>query len=155
MTLAANLAALARRVVGTAANNLVALDAGGKLPAINGAQLTGLVLTKDSGDLPETAIVAGGYFELTHGLGASPKMFTAELLCKVAENGFTAGQRTPVAWWGENVTQAANMQLTYDATKIYGRFGTYAQVFQPLNFGTGAFSNPTNANWRLILRAYA
>ena len=42
MSLAANLAALARRVVGTAANNLVALDTNGKLPAVPGDQLTGL-----------------------------------------------------------------------------------------------------------------
>lgn len=41
-SLAANLAALARRVVGTLANNLVALDASGKLPAVDGSQLTGL-----------------------------------------------------------------------------------------------------------------
>lgn len=42
MTLAANLAALARRVIGTAANNLLALDGAGKLPAVDGSQLTGL-----------------------------------------------------------------------------------------------------------------
>lgn len=42
MTLPANLAALARRVVGTLSNNLVALDAAGKLPAVDGSQLTGL-----------------------------------------------------------------------------------------------------------------
>ncbi|MCM5554014.1 hypothetical protein [Pleomorphomonas sp. NRK KF1] len=42
MTLARNLAALARRVVGTGANNLVALDVAGKLPAIDGSQLINL-----------------------------------------------------------------------------------------------------------------
>ena len=42
MTFAANLAALARRVIGTAANNLVALDGSGKLPAVDGNQLTNL-----------------------------------------------------------------------------------------------------------------
>lgn len=42
MTLAANLAALARRVVGTGVNNLVSLDAGGKLPAVDGSRLTNL-----------------------------------------------------------------------------------------------------------------
>lgn len=42
MTLAANLAALARRVIGLSANNLVALDAGGKLPAVDGSLLIGL-----------------------------------------------------------------------------------------------------------------
>jgi len=42
MTLAANLAALARRVVGLSANNLVALDANGKLPAVDGSLLKGI-----------------------------------------------------------------------------------------------------------------
>ena len=42
MTLAANLAALASRLVGTAANNLVALDGDAKLPAVDGSQLLGL-----------------------------------------------------------------------------------------------------------------
>jgi hypothetical protein len=44
MTLAANLAALARRVVGISANNLVALDGSAKLPAVDGSLLTGLAL---------------------------------------------------------------------------------------------------------------
>lgn len=39
MTLAANLAALARRLVGTAAGNLVALDGAAKLPAVDGSTL--------------------------------------------------------------------------------------------------------------------
>lgn len=42
MTLAANLAAIARRVVGLSANNLVALDVNGKLPAVPGDRLTGI-----------------------------------------------------------------------------------------------------------------
>lgn len=42
MTLAANLAALARRLVGTSANNLVALDGAAKLPPVDGSQLSGI-----------------------------------------------------------------------------------------------------------------
>lgn len=42
MTLAANLAMLARRVVGLSAGNLVALDGLGKLPAVDGSQLVNL-----------------------------------------------------------------------------------------------------------------
>lgn len=42
MTLAVNLVALASRVVGVLANNLVALDADGKLPALDGSQLSNL-----------------------------------------------------------------------------------------------------------------
>lgn len=42
MTFSANLAALARRVVGAAAGNLVALDVNGKLPPVPGDLLTGV-----------------------------------------------------------------------------------------------------------------
>lgn len=42
MTFAASLAVLARRVVGVAANNLVALDSGAKLPAVDGSLLTNI-----------------------------------------------------------------------------------------------------------------
>jgi hypothetical protein len=41
-SIATNLASLARRVVGEGANNLVALDAMGKLPAVDGSQLMAL-----------------------------------------------------------------------------------------------------------------
>lgn len=41
-SLPANLAALARRFIGTSANNLVALDGAAKLPPVDGSQLTGL-----------------------------------------------------------------------------------------------------------------
>jgi hypothetical protein len=53
MSLAANLAALARRLVGTAANNLVALDGAGKLPAVDGSQLKNLV--KQSAEVATTS----------------------------------------------------------------------------------------------------
>lgn len=42
MTLAGNLVSLADRVVGVLANNLVALDTGAKLPAVDGSQLTNI-----------------------------------------------------------------------------------------------------------------
>lgn len=42
MTFATNLVTLGRRVVGVLANNLVALDANAKLPAVDGSQLTNL-----------------------------------------------------------------------------------------------------------------
>lgn len=53
MTLAANLAALARRIVGTSANNLVALDGAAKLPAVDGSQLTNLL--KQSAEVATTS----------------------------------------------------------------------------------------------------
>lgn len=59
-----NLAALARRVVGLSANNLVALDGSGKLPALDGSQLRGL-----GGSMPKAIqkISASGIYTPTPG----------------------------------------------------------------------------------------
>lgn len=60
MTLAANLAALARRVVGISANNLVALDGSAKLPAVDGSQLMGLLKGGLTFNLAGTAVDVTG-----------------------------------------------------------------------------------------------
>ena len=153
-SLAANLAALARRAIGGAANNLVALDGAGNLPPVPGHQLTGLAFSK-AHESAELSIVAGGQFSYSHTLGGKPKIIAAFLLCKVAESNFVVGDETPIAVFGENISQPAGVQLTYSATAISGVFGTYSSTFQPLNKTLGSFAGITNANWRLVLRAFA
>ncbi|CAI9417356.1 hypothetical protein ANOBCDAF_03956 [Pleomorphomonas sp. T1.2MG-36] len=80
MSLAANLAALARRVVGTAANNLLALDGAAKLPAVDGSQLVGVGRKLIS----TTSISAAASVDITLPSGYSK--FEVELLGHTGNN---------------------------------------------------------------------
>lgn len=75
MSLAANLAALARRLVGTAANNLVALDANGMLPPVPGDRLTGI---KTITAVPAIAL-AGQMSALFTGIPSDARRLTLQL----------------------------------------------------------------------------
>ncbi len=154
MTLAANLAALARRVVGISADNLVALDAAGNLPAVPGHQLTGLVLTKDSDWLPEILPVTGGTFSVNHGLGEVPKIVGMKLVNKIAEGGWSVGDELLTASHYSYVGATSGIMVARNNTTLIGVFGSN-YILEMLNKTTGAGFYMTPANWRLQLRAFA
>ncbi|MCM5557346.1 hypothetical protein [Pleomorphomonas sp. JP5] len=152
MTLPANLAALARRVVGLSADNLVALDEAGKLPAVPGDQLTGLVFTKDSGWLPEISIVAAGAFSVAHGLGVAPKLVQVWLRCKTAELNYAVGdmvQYNPSYFYDGSYQ---GLGLAARSSTIVGVIGASIPL---LNLAGGSKSSITPASWRIVLRAFA
>lgn len=106
-------------VIGTAAGNVVVLDPSAKLPAVDGSQLTGIVVPDGAITAPKLAatldlsgktitlpaantpsftkeftstqqtITAAGALALTHGLGVKPKLVQASLVCTVAELGYS------------------------------------------------------------------
>lgn len=113
-------------VPGTGANNIVRLDGTGKLPAIDGSQLTGIVvadgsitaaklaatldLSTKALTLPATltpvitksyasagqTITQAGLLTLAHGLGVRPKIIRAYLQCTTDNAGYVIGDRVEV-----------------------------------------------------------
>lgn len=139
-------------IIGTAANNLVALDGAGNLPAVPGHQLTGLVYTKYA-ESPEIALVAGGAFSFTHAFGVPPKSIDAYYRFKNAVGGFTVGQLVPITKGYHYSGRGMSLDIS-GVSIVNGRFGTNG--FNLLNnFGSGADFVPTAADVRLVLRVFA
>lgn len=104
----------------------------------------------------EQTITAGGTVNLTHGLGAVPKLIRTELVCKTAESDYVIGDVIEVDL---AVTPASSLTSTghvvkKNSTTISVTFGNSATAY----FGkssAGASVTLANANWRLIVRAWA
>ena len=154
MTLAANLAALARRLVGTSANNLVALDGAAKLPAVDGSQLvnaTGVKKRVSSGLLTPSA---GGLLTWGHGLGSMPSRYWATLVCQTPELGYAVGEE--IEAYGVSSTGTAygsGVAVRSDATNVTARMGSnFPGVV--INGSNGVGGQTLNmANWKVRLWA--
>ncbi len=102
----------------------------------------------------QQTITSGGSLTLAHGLGVQPKHYAAFVQCVTAEFGYSIGQEMPmtIEYGG---TAASAMAIVPDATNINIRFGNASPVFAAANFTTGAQVSLTNANWKLVVRAWA
>ena len=106
----------------------------------------------------EQDITSAGLLTLAHPFAAVPKLVTAELVCKTAQYGFVVGdvihihgaQQSTSAIDGNGVTIIAG------ASNIRARFGKEVDVFvvNRMDGIVGTGINLTNANWRMVIRAY-
>lgn len=106
---------------------------------------------------PEQVITSGGLLTLPHGLGVTPKLVTAELVCKVDQAGFVAGNviGAQIWWFPNSGFDDKGITFVRTPTSLIGRYGSNATPFAANNFNTGAGVDLVNANWRLIVRAWA
>ena len=172
--------------IGTAAGNVVQLDGSGKLPAVDGSQLTGIstsgivdgsitaaklagtlnlsgkTITLPAANTPaltkeftssELTIANGGGGTIAHGLGVVPKLIQVLLICKTAEQGYSIGDT--VVWGTFWQSQDRGLSVGGDATNITYRYAAQATPFSYLHKSTGASDVLTNANWRVIIKAWA
>ena len=116
------------------------------------ASLAGLPITKEYVS-PEQTITSGGALTLTHGLGITPKLFQVALVCKVAERGYSVNDIVPVSTNAQDAGNGYGVAIRPDSTNLNCGFGSAG--FIVLHATTGVASSATNANWRLIVRAYA
>ena len=102
-------------------------------------------------------ITSGGALTIAHGIGAMPTLIQARLHCLTAEAGYSAGDDLIINPHQMDVGTAASRGLVIvpDATNLNIRFGSNANAFEALNKGTGTAAALTNANWQLVLRAWA
>lgn len=105
----------------------------------------------------EQIITAGVLLTLPHGFGEIPKIMCLSLVCKTAEAGYAVGDI--VDWYHSAYVSAASAnrgcEALRDAVNIQIVYGSTAGTFELLNKATGAIAGLTNANWRLIVRAWA
>lgn len=103
----------------------------------------------------EQTITAAGSLTIPHGLGTADLMVQARLICKTAEGGYSIGDEVVV---NNSINTSANPQgqsIVPDATNLNIRFGSNASTYDILDKTTGAEFNITNANWKLIVKAWA
>lgn len=125
----------------------------------SGAPVSGASVFTDTYDSGEQTISTSGTLDLTHGLGAIPKvvMFTAK--CLTGELGFSAGDELYLGGGGNayNGSGSSNRQgfsATLSSTNIYIRFSDEAAALGTIRKDSGDFGGMTNANWAFIVRAY-
>lgn len=103
----------------------------------------------------EQTITAAGALTIAHGLGRKPILFNLVLVNKTAEAGYSINDEVTVA---NNTSTSAvdnkGASIVPDATNLNIRFGSAAVVYTILNKTTGAGIDITNANWRLVIRAW-
>lgn len=103
----------------------------------------------------EQTITVAGALVIPHGLGASPSLVQARLICKTAEFGYSIGDETIIGFHLD-ASGAANsgISVVIDSTNIDIRFGSNALTVTLVRKDTGATFHPTNANWKLIIKAW-
>lgn len=105
----------------------------------------------------EQTITAAGTLTLAHGLGEAPKLVAPVLICKTAEFGYSIGDIIPMPP-GQSTAALNNFGASIEisgSTNIVIRYGAAATSFLGVNKTTGNTEVLTNANWRLIMRAFA
>lgn len=101
----------------------------------------------------EQTITSGGLLTLAHGLGAAPSFVEFQLSCQTAEAGFAVGDK-PFAESGQTGGVASINTAYANGTNIFVRFSNTAACFNVAHKTTGTATVLTNANWKLIVRAY-
>lgn len=101
----------------------------------------------------QQTINAGGSLTLAHGLGAQPKLYFAVLQCATAEGGYSIGDEVLPVQSSNEAGSNRGLSLVPDATNINVRQG--GGGMQISRKDTGAFLNITNANWKMVVRAWA
>lgn len=106
----------------------------------------------------EQIITAGGLLTLNHGLSNQPKLITACIKCTSPNLNYNVGDKVEVGinviWPGADAaTTGINVNAT--SSQLLVRYAPRSGTFFILDKSTGALSSITNANWKLILRAWA
>lgn len=126
-------------------------------PAALAAALAAAPFSKVYASLQQ-AITSAGALTLAHGLGTIPRALAYYLVCQTGEAGYSAGDIVHIAAGFPGSFGSANrgMSVVVDATNINIRYGaTASQVFGAPHKTTGVFSDLTNVNWKLLVRAWA
>ncbi len=97
----------------------------------------------------EQTITAGGTINLTHGLGAIPRIVRPVFVCKVAEFGHVVGEEIDATY----ESNGSNYNYMIAATSTTLRCVCGSNGFAAPN-ASGAFQALTQANWSLVVRAW-
>lgn len=98
------------------------------------------------------AIVSGAPLIWAHGLGVRPNIVQCWLKCVTDENGFIAGQITPLV--GASLGNNQGVSLIVDEINLIVRYGSKPQVFTIVNASNGNTADLTNSHWNFMAEVY-
>jgi len=96
----------------------------------------------------DITIVSGGSVQLTHGLSTKPVLVEFLLKCVTAEANYSVNDEVILS-------HSESIAAVSDSTYINLRLNSDTNVFTLPNFSTGSATLLTNANWKLIVKAWA
>lgn len=98
----------------------------------------------------EQTITAAGLLTLAHGLGAEPSMIQQHIVCETADAGYAIGDKVFVT----GAEHDSPSSVRFDDTNCYVRLSSSASSFYIAHKTSGVRTGITNANWKLVLKAY-
>jgi len=111
-------------------------------------QLDSMIQHTESYSSGEIAITSGGLVQLTHGLNSTPESFTFLLKCVTAEANYSVGDELVI-------NHSESVSAIISSTNIDLRYNSATSVFSVPNKTSGTLTALTNANWKLIVKAWA
>ena len=126
---------------------------GGIVAGVSAAAIAGLTITQaNQTPLPG----AGSLLSFTHGLGAVPVSAELELVCLVADLGYSAGDVVQGVMTQSATSYYTNFCIRKTATTVEARCGNQTSAFALVHYSTGAYVSitvPANWAWRFKVRA--
>ena len=104
----------------------------------------------------EQTISGGGTLSLTHSLGGYPEIVRVYVICKIAEYGYSIGDRLEVSIALNQSIGAAETAMSFrtTSTQILIKYGLTTTPITAIRLDTGNGIYLTNANWRLVVKAF-
>lgn len=133
----------------TAAKLAAALDLSGKTLTMPAHLIP--VFTKSFESAEQAVPTVASAVSVAHSLGAVPKLFSVSLRCKTAEHGYAIGDEVDLDMTYASSTTRGGIAFA-NSTNV--GCSVVGSTFI-LNKTTGAGGYITEANWRLVFRAFA
>lgn len=105
----------------------------------------------------EQTITSGGLLTLPHTLSSIPYLIMPYLICTTAELGYSIDDEVLINPAGNDPggTGSRGFSVVPSDTTINIRYGNDVAAIKLIRKDTGASADITNANWKLIIRAWA
>jgi len=102
----------------------------------------------------EQTISSLGVITLAHGLGIAPAFIGMTLICKVADSGFSVGDKLAAYLNNSDPANTRINRMQIDNTNIVMTFSNKTNCFTTQS-STGSLLTLTNSSWKLIIDAMA
>jgi len=105
----------------------------------------------------EQTITSAGSLTIAHGLGAVPELAQIRVICKTAEYGFSVDDDVVINPAGNDPggTTSRGIVVRLNSTNILLKYASAATPITLFRADTGVAVSLTNANWRVIVRAWS
>lgn len=103
----------------------------------------------------QQVITAAGALTLAHSLGTTPILIQARLVNLTAESGYSINDEVVVNPGLNTSAAACGLSIVPDTANLNIRFASNATTFNIVHKTTGAVVATTNANWKIVFRAWA